>query len=300
MENQVAKFEFSEVEKMATACAQSQLFGVKTKEQALALMLLAQAEGRHPMICAKEYHIIQGRPALKSDAMLSRFQNANGKIEWIERNDKKCSAKFSHPNGGELVVEWTIERARAAELTGKDNWKKYPCQMLSARVISEGVRAVYPAVLDGMYTPEEVKDFDDKQVQGSHEVQHKKTENPVQESKQEEKKEPSKELFSLDIGPDKAMTVGRYKGMLYKDMPLKYLVWLIEKVTTPENVIAILKPRLAREWTDQIQRIKMTDEMISYVISKVAEGKDTFSELTIQQQYEAVEFLKKEPGVNNG
>lgn len=162
MSNEVVHYQFSDIEKMADACAKSQLFGVKTKEQALALMLLAQAEGRHPMICAKEYHIIQGKPSLKSDAMLSRFQNAGGKIEWISRNDKECSAKFSHAQGGELTVSWTLERAKQAQLLGKDNWTKFPTQMLSARVISEGVRAVFPAVLDGMYAPEEVISFDNK------------------------------------------------------------------------------------------------------------------------------------------
>ena len=44
-------------------------------------------------------------------------------------------------------------------MTGKDNYKKFPRQMLRARVISEGVRAVYPGVLQGMYTPEEVQAF---------------------------------------------------------------------------------------------------------------------------------------------
>ena len=34
--------------------------------------------------------------------------------------------------------------------------------MLSARVVSEGVRAVFPSVVSGLYTPEEVNDFDTK------------------------------------------------------------------------------------------------------------------------------------------
>jgi hypothetical protein len=32
--------------------------------------------------------------------------------------------------------------------------------MLRARVISEGIRTVYPGVAVGIYTPEEVNDFD--------------------------------------------------------------------------------------------------------------------------------------------
>ena len=61
---------------MANAVAKSGLFGVKTPEQAMALMLIAQAEGNHPAIAARDYHVIQGRPALKADAMLARFQQA--------------------------------------------------------------------------------------------------------------------------------------------------------------------------------------------------------------------------------
>ena len=66
----------SEVERMANAVAKSGLFGVKNVEQAMALMLIAQAEGMHPAIAARDFHVIQGRPALKADAMLARFQAA--------------------------------------------------------------------------------------------------------------------------------------------------------------------------------------------------------------------------------
>ena len=71
---------WSDQERMATAIAKSGLFGLKDTTQVLALMAVAQAEGRHPASVAKDYHIIQGRPALKADAILARFQAAGGKI----------------------------------------------------------------------------------------------------------------------------------------------------------------------------------------------------------------------------
>jgi hypothetical protein len=160
MSNQLAVLiPVSDVERMAVAVAKSGLFGVNTPDQALALMLVAQSEGRHPASAAKEYHIIKGRPSLKADAMLARFQQAGGSITWDERTDVKVSATFSHPQGGKVPITWTIEDAKRAGLANGDNWKKYPRQMLSARVISEGVRAVYPSVVSGLYTPEEVQDF---------------------------------------------------------------------------------------------------------------------------------------------
>ena len=145
---------------MANAIVKSGLFGMKTPDQALALMIVATAEGRHPGSVASDYHIIQGRASLKSDSMLARFQQSGGRVEWHDHTNEKVSATFSHPAGGSLRIDWDMARAKAAGLGGKDNWRSYPRQMLRARVISEGVRATFPAVLNGMYTPEEVQEFD--------------------------------------------------------------------------------------------------------------------------------------------
>ena len=144
---------------MAKAFAQSGFFGYKNSSEAFTLMCLAQANGLHPAKAAERYHIIQGRPAMKADAMLAAFQESGGKVRWVKRTEKECTLHLSHPQGGELDVTWSIDRATKAGLTGKSTWKQYPTQMLSARCVSEGVRALYPACLCGMYTPEEVADF---------------------------------------------------------------------------------------------------------------------------------------------
>lgn len=152
----------SDIERMAGAVAKSKLFGIKTPDEAMALMLIAQAEGLHPAIAARDYHIINGKPSLKADAMLARFQTAGGSVKWNDYTDTKCSATISHPQGGTVTVEWTIEMAKKIGLTKNATWTNYPRQMLRARVISEGIRTVFPGVAVGIYTPEEVQDFDDK------------------------------------------------------------------------------------------------------------------------------------------
>lgn len=164
----VATITYADMERMADCIAKSGLFGVKTQVQALALMLLAQSEGLHPVTAARDYHVIQGRPTLKADTMLARFQAAGGKIEWHDYTDTIVSGTFSHPAGGKVKIEWTLDQAKSAGLTGKDVWKQYPRAMLRARVISEGIRTVYPLVLSGMYTPEEVRDI--VEVQGTAET----------------------------------------------------------------------------------------------------------------------------------
>ncbi len=148
-----------QIERMALAVAKSGLFGVKTPDQAMALMLIAQAEGMHPAIAARDYHVINGRPTLRADAMLARFQQAGGKVEWGEYTDQRVVGTFSHSQGGSVRIEWTTKMAQDAGLTRNPTWKSYPRQMLRARCISEGIRTIYPGVAIGTYTPEEAEDM---------------------------------------------------------------------------------------------------------------------------------------------
>lgn len=154
-----AQYAVSDIERMARAFAQSKLFGVTNPEQAIALCLIAQAEGRHPASAAQDYHIIQGRPAKKADAMLRDFLAGGGKVEWHALDDTVADATFSHPSGGSVRITWDMPRAVKADLK-TPMWRKYPRQMLRARVVSEGVRTVFPMATSGMYVPEEVQDFD--------------------------------------------------------------------------------------------------------------------------------------------
>lgn len=154
-------FAMDDLARMAHAFAVSRLFGVQNAEQALALCLVAQAEGRHPATAAQDYSIIQGRPSKKADAMLRDFLASGGKVEWHTLSNEKADATFSHPAGGSVRIDWTLERARAAGLAGNAMYTKYPRQMLRARTVSEGVRTVCPGATSGMYVPEEVQDFDE-------------------------------------------------------------------------------------------------------------------------------------------
>jgi len=149
----------NDIKEMAEVAAKSKMFGFKSPDEAMAIMLLCQAENLHPAIAMRDFHVIQGRRALKADAMLARFQAAGGSVKWEEYTDERVSGNFSHPSGGSVTVTWTFEMARKIGLTGKDNWKNYARAMLRARCISEGVRTVYPGCVTGLYTPEEVETF---------------------------------------------------------------------------------------------------------------------------------------------
>ena len=80
-----------------------------------------------------------------------------GKVQWVTLTDQKAEATFSHPQGGTVTLDWTLDRAKTAGLLGNQTWQKYPRAMLRSRLISEGVRTVAPGIVQGVYTPDELE-----------------------------------------------------------------------------------------------------------------------------------------------
>jgi hypothetical protein len=148
---------------MAQAVARSRLFGF-SESGLVTLMLLCQSLGIHPIRAVQRYSIIQRKPAMKSDAMLSDFQQIGGTCKWLTGSTdcEKAEAVFTHPvhvPDGQ-TVKFTIEDAKRAKLLTPDSgWEKYPASMLRARVVPSGIRMVAPGIVAGLYTPEEVTDF---------------------------------------------------------------------------------------------------------------------------------------------
>ena len=154
---------YAQQERMAHSLVKSGLFGLQTPDQALALMAIAEAEGKHPAIIARDFNIISGRPAKKAEAMMRDFCAAGGTVKWHALDDTIADATFAHPQGGTVRITWDMARAQQAGLTSRgDMYRKYPRAMLRSRCVSEGVRTVAPFATSGVYTPEEVRDMVDE------------------------------------------------------------------------------------------------------------------------------------------
>ena len=144
---------------------ESRMFpSARSPEQVFVLLSLAESEGRHPACGPQRYGVLQRKnsstPYKKAGAIQADFQAAGGKLSWEESGDQVARAKFSHPSGGEIIIEWSIQRVKKVGLYNNPSYKTYPEAMLRARVIAEGVRAVFPGATEGLYVKEEVEDFD--------------------------------------------------------------------------------------------------------------------------------------------
>jgi hypothetical protein len=159
-----------QLQQMANVFAKSGMFGAKTPEQCMALLLLASAEGIHPAIAMRDFDLIQGRPAKKAEAMLRSFIAAGGSVVWNKLDDTVADATFSHPQGGSVNIIWDMERVKKAKIANEAMYAKYPRAMLRSRCVSEGCRTVYPASTSGLYEPGEIMGFAKEKNMGAAEV----------------------------------------------------------------------------------------------------------------------------------
>lgn len=152
------------IEKMGEMIWASGMFGCVKPEQGMVLAMQCLAEGKAPLELAKTYHIIEGKLTMRADAMLGRYLTTGGKVKWITRSDVEVRAIWSK-DGNDVEIVSSLEEFKnnGIAMSGKgglkDNWRKFPKQMLTARNVSEAVRLLAPQIISGIYTPEEVSDF---------------------------------------------------------------------------------------------------------------------------------------------
>lgn len=144
----------------------SGMFGCSQQGQGVVLVLTCMSERISPLQFKRTYHLIDGNPCMRADAMLAKFQSLGGKYKIKEFSGARAAANFAYGENA-LDMEVTMAQAQAAGWpfkkdgkSVKDNWARTPDAMLWARLVSKAVRVLAPGVNAGVYTPEEVQDFD--------------------------------------------------------------------------------------------------------------------------------------------
>jgi hypothetical protein len=275
----------AEIKEMATAAMKSGMFGMPSAEAALTLMLICQSEGIHPMQALKRYHIIKGKPAMRADAMLAEYQRQGGKVEWLERSNEKVAAIFSHESSGSCRFEWTIEMAKAAQLTGNPTWQKFPRQMLTARLVSEAVRTMLPGVVCGIYTPEEIQDFDEpKQVKAkkpSNSTETAQISTPTNEKVVEPAEPKTSDTAPAEMPPIESVTIADKTIGKYKPAP----------EFTPEDATIIAEPETEIKAADHPARAGKSAVAVANELKHIRELAVTAgckNAIEIKELYEAI------------
>lgn len=163
-------------------------YSVNTPEKAIVIILKGRELGLPPMLALSQIVIINGKPAMQSELMLSLVYSKmpNAQIDFIRSDDKGCVIEAAR-NGTakKMEIKFLNEDAIRAKLfeksadkgKGPGPWLTYPTAMFRARAISSMCRVLFPDVILGVsYTPEELESEHEKLATSLKDVTQ---ENPV-------------------------------------------------------------------------------------------------------------------------
>ena len=163
---------FEQKYQMANVLVKSGLLpqGLNSPEKVCVALQWGHELGLSPMVAVNNIAVINGKPTLSADIMaaVAKRSPEYGGIEWIKNSETEAECKITRilTNGKteSITSHFTIEDAQKAGLTGKDVWRKYPKRMLKHRCLSYGLKDMFPDILAGLYTPEEMESGSTEQV----------------------------------------------------------------------------------------------------------------------------------------
>lgn len=147
-------------------------FAIKKPEHAMVIMMKGRELGIPPMAALSSISLIKGTPALSAQLMLAlcRRDVPGFRHGEVETSDEIARVWVQRPGEEKLEYSFSIKDAENANLlyvkpgNQPGSWQKYPKRMLLWRAYSFACRTVCPEVLLGCYTPEEVEEFEARDV----------------------------------------------------------------------------------------------------------------------------------------
>lgn len=107
--------------------------------------------GIGPMQALAGINVIKGKPTPSSELQRALVLREGHTLRVLASDGTHCrlmGQRIGERDG--VVIEWTLEMARAAGLLANPTWQRYPRAMLIARATSELCRVVFPDVIKGL------------------------------------------------------------------------------------------------------------------------------------------------------
>lgn len=131
----------------------------------LATIMVGAELGLPPMTALNELFVVNGVVGMEGKMMLSFVYRAGHKVHvQLSTTEAKVTAYRWDPRLGEFyeagVFTFTEDDAKRAGLWEKENYQQYPTDMLGWKAVARACRFVYPDLVVGGYTPDDLG-FDD-------------------------------------------------------------------------------------------------------------------------------------------
>lgn len=153
---------YDEMYRLAKTMHVSNMFALHSPEQAMVVLMTGLELGFSPAQAFRGIHVIKGKPTLSADMMVAVCKSRPDICHYfrvVESTDQQAVYQ-THRVGEAEPTTNTFSRAdadRAGLLGANENYKKYGPQMLRARAASGLARMVYPDLMLGLYTPDEIE-----------------------------------------------------------------------------------------------------------------------------------------------
>jgi 5'-3' exonuclease len=129
-------------------------------EAIFATILRGRALGLDACTSLDNFHVYHGKARMSADLIVGLVLNSHkAKFFSCLETDRKHAVYQTHRVGVPTPqsLGFGLEDAKAAGVLSKDLWRKYLPNMLRHRAAVNLARLVYPDVVGGLYTPEEVE-----------------------------------------------------------------------------------------------------------------------------------------------
>ncbi len=252
----------AEIQQIGEMFERSGMFGCSQQGQGTVLAMTCVMQRMTPLEFIQTYHIVEGRPTMRADAMLANLLDLGGEYQVIERTADRAAIAASF-RGAVFESCFTWEEAQLEPyIYGKDgktpkkNWAtpRARMQMLWARVVSDVVRVVCPLANRGVYTPEEIESGSDHGDEGTRRSEPK--ERAVDGGKRQTAAPTPGAVIDVEVVPDRAgnkdekvqvpepgdglpavhsvMPIGKMKGTAFSKMTTKALEYVLQDKDHPE------------------------------------------------------------------
>ncbi len=127
----------------------------------VAAILYGDELGLGPMQSLAKIAVIEGKPTLYAEAQRALILAAGHELRVDEATSTKVTVSGRRSGSSDWSsVTWSLDDAKRAGLAGRQNWRAYPRQMLTARATAELARVLFADVIGGLAATEEIEDVD--------------------------------------------------------------------------------------------------------------------------------------------
>jgi hypothetical protein len=127
-----------------------------------AAILYGREIGLPPMTTLQTTHVIKGRVGISAEIQRALVLSAGHEIEYREVNSGRVVIAGRRAGGVNWTeVAYSIDDAKTAGLLNNSNYRNNPTDMLIARASTRLCRMLFPDVIRGMASAEELEDLDE-------------------------------------------------------------------------------------------------------------------------------------------